>query len=374
MAARAAGRRALGGSPAAAGDRGPGAEAHDAVGGEVETLRVLAVAPNRVDLAGGTLDIYPLYLLLDGALTVNAAVTLESRVEARSRSDGRIVIRSEDTGAVLEAASWDRLPVDGPLALAARAVRYWRPPGGCEVVTCNHAPPGSGLGASSALLLALCAALAALDGRPPARDHLVRVAADLEVQVIGGPGGRQDHYAAAAGGVNAIWFEPASDRLEPLGGPELAEELSRRLVVACVGEPHRSAVPNWRMVRAFIEGRPRTRQALARIKKAAAGMRRALAEGPDWDAAAAWMREEWRWRRRAARGVTTPAVDAAVEAALAAGAAAAKVCGAGGGGSVVALAPPGAREAVARALAARGLQVLPVRVDTEGLRLRLLDE
>src|SRR5690606_19331305 len=148
--------------------------------------------------------------------------------EARSRSDGRIVIRSLDTGAVLHADSWERLPVDGPLALAARAVRYWRPPGGCEVVTFNQAPRGSGLGASSALLLALCAALAALDGRPPARDRLVRVAADLEAQVIGMPTGRQDYYAAAAGGVNALWFDTACDRLEPLDSDgSLAAELSR---------------------------------------------------------------------------------------------------------------------------------------------------
>lgn len=337
-------------------------------------MRVVATTPNRIDLAGGTLDIYPLYLLLDGGLTINAAVTIESRVEAWSRSDGRIVIRSEDTGATLHADSWDQLPVNGPLALAARAVRYWRPPGGCQVVTANQAPRGSGLGASSALLIALCAALAALRGEPPGRDRLVRVAADLEAQVIGVPTGRQDYYAAAAGGVNALWFDVAQDRLEPLdAGGSLAAELERRLVVAYVGEPHDSAQPNWRMLRAFVEGRPRTRAALAAIKEAAAGMRRALLDGPDWDAVAGWLREEWRWRRRLARGVTTPRIDAAVAAALGAGAEAAKVCGAGGGGCVVALTPPGARQAVAQALAAQGLQVLPARVDTAGLTLRLLD-
>ncbi|HEX6987835.1 MAG TPA: GHMP kinase, partial [Bacillota bacterium] len=152
-------------------------------------MRVLATAPNRIDLAGGTLDLYPLYLLLDGGLTINAAVSIASRVEAWSRDDGRIVIRSQDTGTALEAEGYDDLPLEGPLALAARAARYWRPPGGCELLTANQAPRGSGLGASSALLVALCAALAALCGEPPARDRLVRVAADLEAQVIGVPTG-----------------------------------------------------------------------------------------------------------------------------------------------------------------------------------------
>lgn len=336
-------------------------------------MRVVATAPNRIDLAGGTLDIYPLYLFLDGGLTVNAAITVASRVEARSRADGRILIRSRDLGATLRAAHWRDLPLDGPLALAARAVRYWRPPGGCELDLANQAPRGSGLGASSALLISLCAALAALCGEPPQRDRLVRVAADLEAQVIGVPTGRQDYYAALTGGIHALWFDVAGDRLEPLD-PDgaLAAELSRRLVIAYAGEPHTSAQPNWRVLRNYVEGRPRTRAALAAIKEAAEGMRRALAAGPDWEAAAHWLREEWRWRRRLARNVATPGIDAAVAAARRAGAAAAKVCGAGDGGCVVALTPPGARAAVAAALETRGLQVLPARVDSSGLRLRLL--
>ncbi|HEX6988239.1 MAG TPA: hypothetical protein VF282_02120 [Bacillota bacterium] len=337
-------------------------------------MRVVATAPNRIDLAGGTLDLYPLYLLLDGGLTINAAVSIASRVEARSRDDGRIVIRSLDTGTALEADGYDDLPLHGPLALAARAARYWCPPGGCELLTANQAPRGSGLGASSALLVALCAALAALCGEPPVRDRLVRVAADLEAQVIGVPTGRQDYYAALAGGVNALWFDVAGDRVEPLDTDgSLATDLGRRLVVAYVGEPHDSAEPNWRVLRACVEGRPRTRAALRAVKEAALGLRAALAAGPDWTEAARWLREEWRWRRRLAKGVSTPRVDAAVATALASGAAAAKVCGAGGGGCVVALTPPGARRAVLRALKAQGLQVLPAQVDTAGLTLRLLD-
>lgn len=335
-------------------------------------MRVVATAPNRVDLAGGTLDLYPLYLLEDGGITVNAALSLTSRTEATLRRDGRVRVRSLDTGLELAADGYDELPLGGPLDLAVRALRHFRPAGGCDVVTANEAPRGSGLGASSALLVTLCAALSALTGEPLGPERLVRVAADLEAQVIGVPTGRQDYYAAVEGGVNALWFEVARDRVERLDADgTLAAELGRRLVVGYVGEPHRSGQPNWRALRSYVEGRRRTRAALRAIKQAALGMRAALLAGPDWDAAARWLREDGRQRQRLARGVVTERTREALEAALAAGAAGAKVCGAGGGGSVVALAEPGARDEVVHALSARGITVLPVAVDVHGLSVRL---
>src|SRR5947209_16853073 len=99
---------------------------------EEEAMTVEAVAPCRIDLAGGTLDIWPLYLFLDGGLTVNIGIDLYSRVRIRRREDQRIHLRSLDTGAELEASHVDALPLGGPLDLLARAVRFYRPATGID--------------------------------------------------------------------------------------------------------------------------------------------------------------------------------------------------------------------------------------------------
>src|SRR5688572_23206350 len=96
---------------------------------------VEATAPTRIDLAGGTLDIYPLYLFEEGGITVNMAIDVVSRVRLISRDDARIRIRSLDTGAELEAACADQLPMHGPLDLIARLIRFYRPSTGLDVET-----------------------------------------------------------------------------------------------------------------------------------------------------------------------------------------------------------------------------------------------
>ncbi len=118
-------------------------------------MELVVSAPNRIDLAGGTTDLYPLHLLLDGGFTVNAAISVASRARFRPLESGGVRIVSEDLAEQLEAASPEDLPRSGPLALIARAVRAVPPPGGVEIITCNEAPKGSGLGASSALLVAV---------------------------------------------------------------------------------------------------------------------------------------------------------------------------------------------------------------------------
>ena len=113
---------------------------------------IYAEAPNRIDLAGGTLDIYPLYLFLEGGVTVNAAISISSKVSVHSRKDGRIAIYSKDLKKHLEARSPQDLSLGSQFDLLVRVVRYYLPAGGATVTTLNEAPKGSGLGASSALL------------------------------------------------------------------------------------------------------------------------------------------------------------------------------------------------------------------------------
>ncbi len=337
-------------------------------------MSIWSRAPSRIDLAGGTLDIWPLYLLMDQGLTVNIAVSIYSQVWLRSERNTTYHLVSEDADREETARSLSQLDFYGPLGLVARGVRHFAPDPGLTVVTRNEAPRGSGLGASSSLLVALLAGLQHLTGQRPNTTELVNLAADLEAQTIRVPTGKQDYYAAVYGGANAIWFEPGRNRVEGLPlTPEFARKLREVMILSFTGQPRSSAATNWRMVKGYIDGREQAKRGLDRIRETAFAMREAwLAQ--DIETIARLMGEEWDSRCRLARGVTTPRVDKAIEAASRAGALASKICGAGGGGCLVTIARPGSRDAVSRALREAGARLMDYEFDTEGLVVREVPE
>ena len=177
---------------------------------------VEARTPTRIDLSGSTLDLYPLYLFLEGGITNNAAITLYSNVRIETRDDARVHLQSVDTGAELVAPSIEELPMDRELDFVARVVKFYAPKTGVNVTTHNTTPHGSGLGASSALLIALTGALDELNGTDMNPRDFVDLGANLEAQAIGIPTGKQDYLAALYGGVNAHHFGVEGWRQEPL--------------------------------------------------------------------------------------------------------------------------------------------------------------
>lgn len=330
---------------------------------------VEAVAPCRIDLAGGTLDIYPLFLFEEGGITVNMAVDVNSEVRVVSRPDTRVHLRSLDTGAEQSADSADTLATGGPLDLIARLVRFYRPSTGVDVETRSNAPRGSGLGASSSLLIATSGALNALNGSPYEKSRLIDCGANIEAQNIRIPTGKQDYYPPLYGGVNALWFEVAENRVEPLLVDESARAaLERRLILTFTGISHFSGATNWDMMRNYIEDSGSTRAAMRQIKETAHEME-AVLRSADFDGFARVLDREWQNRRHLADGVSTPAIDVMMAAAREAGALASKLCGAGGGGCMITFVAEGTRGAVAAALAAHGATHIPYRISREGMRV-----
>jgi len=174
------------------------------------------------------------------------------------------------------------------------------------------------------------------------------------------------------GGVNAIWFNVGGNRVEPLLVDEEAiRTLESRLILTFTGISHFSGATNWDMLRNYIEGSGETRPKMAAIKRTALGMREALLSG-NFDAFASVLDEEWQNRRGLAQGVTTPRIDAMMEAASHAGAIASKICGAGGGGCMISFVREGAQEAVAAALEGHGARRIPYRISRGGLRVEAL--
>ena len=341
--------------------------------GEHQTgVRIEATTPTRIDLAGGTLDLYPIYLLEDGALTVNCAIDMCCAVTIEKRPDEAIHIRSIDLGVEESYDNVDSISTAGPLEIVARAVRHFQPNTGLEVTTENRVRKGSGLGASSSLLIATLGALNELNNSGYSSRRMIDIAADLEAQCIRVPTGKQDYFAAVFGGVSALRFDVGGGRRENLLDDEDGiRELERRLVLSFAGEPRFSGATNWSLIKNYIEGNPDTVDAMRRIGDIAREMRECIIQR-DWAKMASLLAQEWENRCALAEGVTNDRVDSMMGAALNAGALAGKLCGAGGGGCMITCIQPEDRGKVENALTAAGAEVLPFKILTAGIKIECL--
>ncbi len=325
-------------------------------------MRISASAPTRIDLAGGTIDIWPLYLFHDGAQTLNAAISLRARAWIEARPDERVELVSEDTDKQ-ENLSFDQLRSDETLPLLAKLAHRFGAHG-IRLTTRGESPAGAGIAGSSAMNVAICGALAKFTKAALDPEDLLEIAKDVEAQVIKVPTGLQDYRPAMYGGIAAVELHAGKPVRVALDVDP--RELERRVVLCYTGEPRNSGTNNWDITKRHIDGDPHVFDCFERIRDTAAAMRDALTRG-DWDATAACLATEWENRKRLAPGVTTTAIEALIARATAAGAKAAKVCGAGGGGCMFCLASPDEVPAVREALADGGARLLDFRVETTGL-------
>ena len=326
-------------------------------------MRIVTSAPTRIDLAGGTIDIWPLYLFHRGAQTINAAISLRARAVLESRADGRIVIHSTDTGATVEAEDWHELRDRQELRLLALLAHFFEAHGVTLTTSCES-PAGAGIAGSSALNVAVCAAFAQWSRQHYEPEALLQVAMNIEAQAIRVPTGLQDYRPALYGGLAALELDVDGVRRVPLSVDP--GELEQRLVLCYTGEPRNSGTNNWEILKKHLDGDRHVFDCFERIRDTAAAMRAALIQG-DWDAVGHAIAEEWDNRKRLAPGVTTAAIDDLIGRATAAGATAAKVCGAGGGGCLFCYGPPDRRHAIRDALAAGGARLLDFRIERHGL-------
>jgi D-glycero-alpha-D-manno-heptose-7-phosphate kinase len=338
---------------------------------------IIATASCRVDLAGGTLDIWPLYLFHPGALTVNFALNILTHCTIIPHRSRAIVLRSIDTGredtfvnatALLAARKYNH-----PLAghLCREFLDQGVIPGGFVLTTRSSSPAGAGISGSSALMVATTAALAAHCGNRLGKEQIRVIAQNVEARLIRVPTGCQDYYPALYGGVNAIRLEAKGITREPLAVP--FRDIESRFVLVYTGAPRQSGINNWEVFQAHVNGDRRVLRNFDEIAAIAAEMRDAVA-ARRWKEVGALLRAEWKLRKTNAPGITTPLIERLVRAAQDNGATAAKVCGAGGGGCLIIFAEPEAQPKVIRVLQENRGEVLPFRVARSGLRVRSISE
>ncbi len=321
--------------------------------------KVTVRAPVRADLAGGTLDLWPLYLFHPGSRTVNVAISYYAESEVSETGDGAIEIHLTDQQYRQRYESVQEMSNDPKAALLHRIVEHFKL-NGIRIQTRTDAPRGSGLGGSSALAVTLVRALSELAGQPVDGEDLIFLVRDLETRLLNVPAGIQDYYPAVFGGLGSLHLNPGVPKRHPL--QTSVHDLGAHMLLHYTGIAHFSGTNNWQMYKRQLDGKKKVQKGLRAISLVSIEMERALDSG-NFEAAGEALEKEWKARKELVDGISTPEIDAAIEAATGAGAWGGKVCGAGGGGCIVFLLPPDKREAVVQALAGvpgRVLDVAPV--------------
>jgi D-glycero-alpha-D-manno-heptose-7-phosphate kinase len=325
--------------------------------------KVIVRAPVRADLAGGTLDLWPLYLFHPGARTVNVAVSYYAESEVSETGTAGIEIHLSDQQYKQHYASLQEMAGDPKAALLHRALEHFRL-SSIKIVTRTDAPRGSGLGGSSALTITLVRALSEMAGQPVEGEDLIFLVRDLETRLLGVPAGIQDYYPPVFGGLGSLHLTAGKPARHPL--QTSLPDLSAHMLLHYTGIAHFSGTNNWELYKRHIDGKKKVQKGMANIAETSIEMERALDSG-NFEAAGAALRKEWEHRKAMIEGISTPEIEAAIGAARTAGAWGGKVCGAGGGGCIIFLFPRENREAVVQALATVPGRVLDAAPVAHGL-------
>jgi D-glycero-alpha-D-manno-heptose-7-phosphate kinase len=334
----------------------------------MKTIR--AEAPMRVDFAGGTIDLPPLFLFHFPAPTVNIGISIKAKVSITPADEITIVSKDQEVEASWShwrAIDWKDYPM---LELACRLVQSFEVTP-CRIEIESEAPAGSGLGGSSVIAIALTAALAQLMNKKLSERQLIEWAKSIETQTIKVPTGYQDYWGAVYGGVHAYRIELNGElSVISLGSAEFTQELEKHLMLVYVGKPHYSAVNNWEMFKQHIDDENGVPEFFENLKHNGMMMQAAFTAN-DLQQITDTLNEDWRIRKAMLPGMTTPEIEKLTDVAMAAGATALRVCGAGGGGCVLLMVPPGKRSAVETAVKELSMDILPFSIMKNGVSVTI---
>lgn len=323
-----------------------------------------ATAPVRVDFAGGWTDVPP-FSTREGGIVVNAAIRLLAHVELRL-GGARTKLAAVDLGEELECASVADFVMDGRLSLHKAALRMFPTQSTCTLTTRSDVPPGSGLGSSGALDVALVAALMRARGEQPSPQEIAEHACYLESVEARIPGGKQDQFAASLGGFHRLTFRDPDVGIEPITlAPDFAAVLERQIVLCYTGQSRVSGATIARVMAAYERGDSVVTSALRGLKDTAARMADAL-RAADLEGVGALLGENWRHQQALDSEMCTAAMAELERALTDAGCLGGKAAGAGAGGCMFFVVRD--RDAGAAAARAAGAVPLPVAWAREGVR------
>ncbi len=336
-------------------------------------IKVTAKAPTRIDLAGGTLDLWPLQHLLDHKMTVNVAVTLDAQVEVCQSNDDKFHLVSQDqsksfSGRFEETCQSRELPLLGLLLKAIWSEGL--PP--LTITTSAKSPAGAGLGGSSCLGITLAGALSRAKHIADNSDELdearlIQTVQDVEAKLIHSPTGCQDYWGALRGGINLISFPFGGTSVNTLS-PDSLPGITDELILCFTGKSRDSAINNWEIFKRIFDGDKKLLSIFNDIGSVAEQLGEAILTG-DLNQTIFLSKNEWDLRLKLWPNIITPETIKLDEAAQKAGARFSRVCGAGGGGVMAIFAPKDAHAKVCEALNHAGGIVLKAGVSPNGLQV-----
>lgn len=332
-----------------------------------------STAPARVDLAGGTIDIPPLFLFHEGAATVNFAIDLKAKCRIETNGSKTIVIRSIDRGIEVSADLHDlsSLKHDTKLELPSKLVYFFKPETGFTMTIESAVPAGAGLAGSSTLAIAIIGALNKLVGDRYPPEKFISIAANIETQVIRVPAGFQDYHSAQYGGLACIHFRPDGIEREALSIDRSI--LEDRIVVIYTGEPRNSGTNNWEITKRHIDGDKEIFEIFEGIRDTSLELRQAILD-QNWVEFGEIIDRAHPARKRLSPNITTPQMDNFIEIAMQNGAIGAKVCGAGGGGCIAFFCEDGRKKEVEAALSKQqDVEILDWKISESGLTVDVFE-
>lgn len=331
---------------------------------------IIARAPLRLSFGGGGTDL-PAYYERFGGLVVSSAIDAACHVQLEQHAGNDVLIRSLDYRKSTVVPARAAITLEEPLSLP-RAVLHWfeqvtRRPSGITITMRADVPPGSGLGSSSAMTVALITAIARHLHLPMQQREIAAAACEIEIDILGHPIGRQDQYASAIGGLNMLTFSSGNVEVQPLNLPSGIERALQQHLLLLSTQRTRNSASVLQEQRKASRSDNEVIARLHRIKSLAQSMADALGEG-DLAGFGGLLDESWQLKRKLATGVTSADIDRWYALARELGAYGGKIAGAGGGGFLLLCVPVESHATISKALKREGLRPLKVAFDHQGCR------
>ena len=328
---------------------------------------VRSKAPLRISFAGGGTDVPP-YPQERGGVVLSTTIDKYAYCSLTPNRHDAIRVSSLDYDVIADYRSTADLVYNGQLDLVKAAINVMGAPAGLDLFMHTDAPPGSGLGSSSAIVVALVGAFRELLRLPLSTYEIAQRAYHIERVELQIQGGMQDQYAAAFGGINFIEFHPDTVIVNPLRiDPDTLNELEYHLVLCYTGKTRRSARIIERQVASYVGRSEEVVRALDGLKALTIKMKNALLRGHLHEFGAL-LHEGWTLKTGLDKEITDPQIDELYHVARRHGAIGGKLLGAGGGGHFLFYCEFDKKHVLAEKLEAMGAKIVEFGFDLRGLQ------
>lgn len=333
-------------------------------------------APTRIDLAGGTLDIYPIHQFMYPRIysTVNMAISIYNYVELKKLETSRIIIKSVDLGEEIEFDDLNSLhsflisDKSSPLMLAIKSIYFFNIEG-IELITKSEAPRGSGLGNSSSLLVAIISALNLITENKYEDEEVLEICQAIETSVLKIPTGSQDYIAALYGGLNRIEYGLTDKKISQLPVDMIESNLQKYGTLCYIGQPERYKSPienpNWDIFKTVVERKDDTLFHLNKINEVANDLVEAI-NREDWVSVIDCFARESEHRTKLTSTLASDFItflDQIGEFDIDTY----KICGAGGGGCILLISPD--KEKLESFFKGQVPGIIDFQIDQKGLEI-----